>query len=117
MTWILALTVGVLYAAAVYMMLRPSVVRLVIGLLVLSHASNLLIFACGGVRKGGAPIIPPAGSATADAHRLADPLPQALILTAIVISFGVLAFALILSYRSYTTIGTDDPEAMKGDAL
>jgi multicomponent Na+:H+ antiporter subunit C len=111
MTLMLAVVVGVLYATAFYMMLGRSIVRLIMGLILLSHASNLLIFVCGGLKKGSVPIIPEGGAVSLSS--IPDPLPQALVLTAIVISFGVLAFSLVLAYRSYQVIGTDDSDAMK----
>ena len=107
---LLALTVGVLYAAGVYLLLRRSLVKLVIGLVLLGHAANLLIMAAGmaagRVSAGVPPIIPAAATALTPPH--ADPLPQALVLTAIVIGFGVQAFALVLLKRTYQVAGTDD---------
>ena len=108
---VLAITVGGLYAAGIYMMLRRSVVKLLIGLGLLSHAANLLIFTAGGIVRGRVPVVPP--GETQPLMIVADPLPQALILTAIVISFAVLAFALVLIYRTYQTLGTDDLDQLK----
>lgn len=103
-----AIAVGALYAAGLYLMLRRSLVKLVIGLAILSHAANLLVFTAGGLTRGRAPIVsdPPSPFA------VADPLPQALILTAIVISFAVLAFALVLTRRACLEAGTDDVDEM-----
>lgn len=111
METLMALVVGWLYAAGLYMLLQRSVVKLVIGLAILGHATNLLIFTAGGLTRARPPLVPE--GATAPAVPFADPLPQALILTAIVISFGVLAFALVLVHRAYQTVGTDDLDAMK----
>lgn len=108
---VLAFTIGALYTAAIYMLLRRSVVKLLIGLGLLGHAANLLIFTAAGLTRGNPPLITP-GSA-AGTERFADPLPQALILTAIVIGFGVTAFALVLVYRVYSTLGTDDANQMR----
>lgn len=102
----LAFVIGGLYAAGLYMMLRRSITKLIIGLSLLSHASNLLIFTTGGLVRARPPII--ADGATEIVKPFADPVPQALVLTAIVISFGVTAFALVLLHRTYLTIGTDD---------
>lgn len=107
----LAIVVGGLYAAAVYLIGRRSIVKLVIGLALLGHASNLLIFSAGGVTRGRPPLIRPGDEALIAPY--ADPLPQALILTAIVISFGVLAFALVLVHRAYTAVGSDDVDAIR----
>jgi len=110
MELLLALTVGVLYAAGVYLLLRRSLVKLVIGLVLLGHAANLLIMAAGRVSAGVPPIIPAGATALTPPH--ADPLPQALVLTAIVIGFGVQAFALVLLKRAYQVAGTDDLDAL-----
>ena len=110
MRTLLPIVIGILYATGLYMMLRRSMVKLIIGLSLLGHASNLLIFVAasgGGLVRGGPPIIDGKGVAGA----LADPVPQALILTAIVIGFGVQAFALALFHRTYKAVGTDDLDA------
>jgi multicomponent Na+:H+ antiporter subunit C len=112
MELVLAIVIGGLYAAAIYSMLRRSLVKLVIGLMLLAHATNLLIFVAGGLTRGVPPLI--ASGADILTAPYADPLPQALILTAIVISFGVLAFTLVLVKRAYQTVGTDDLDEMKG---
>jgi multicomponent Na+:H+ antiporter subunit C len=92
MELLLALTAGVLYATGVYLMLRRRLAQLLIGLSLLSNGSNVLILAAAGVTRGKPPLITET-SITAD--QFADPVPQSLILTAIVIGFGVLAFALL----------------------
>lgn len=111
METVLAFVIGGLYAAALYMLLRRSIVKLVIGLALLGQAANLLIFTLGRLIRGRPALIP------ADAARLvepfADPVPQALILTAIVIGFGVHAFAIILIKRAYQTVDTDDLDDMR----
>ncbi len=111
MTVILAVIVGLLYGAGTYMILRRSLVKVIFGLFFLGHAANLLIFTVGRLTKGN-PAFIPEGSMTLS-EPFADPLPQALILTAIVISFGVQAFAIILFKRAYQTVGTDDLDKMK----
>ncbi|MCH8501020.1 MAG: Na+/H+ antiporter subunit C [Aliidiomarina sp.] len=108
---IMAIVVGLLYAAAIYMMLRRSIVKLVIGLMLISNAANLLIFTSAGMTRGGPPLIPE-GSVLPEGV-IADPLPQALILTAIVIAFGVLAFAVVLIHRAYNILRTDNLDQMK----
>lgn len=111
MELVLALTIGVLYAAAAYLLLRRSIVKLVLGIAALSQAVNLLIFTASGLTQDVAPFVP-AGSDQLAAGA-ADPLPQALILTAIVISFGVLAFTLVMVQRADQSVGTDDLDALK----
>jgi multicomponent Na+:H+ antiporter subunit C len=108
---ILAIVVGGLYSAGFYLMLRRSMVKLLIGLTLLSNAANLLIFTAGGLTRARAPLVPE--GQLRPLERFADPLPQALILTAIVIGFGVLAFAMVLAYRAYQTVGTDDLDQLK----
>ncbi len=107
----LAIVIGVLYAGGLYLMMRRNLIQLIIGLGLLSHGANLLIFTSGGLREGGAPILEEGKKAFAAVP--ADPLPQALILTAIVISFAVTAFALVLFLRTYEVVGTDDVDEMK----
>jgi len=111
MTSLMALVVGVLYAAAIYMMLRRSIVKLVIGLVLLSNAANLLIFTAAGLRRDAPPLVPE--GAQMPAGLVADPLAQALILTAIVIGFGVLAFAVVLIRRAYEVVEADDMHQMR----
>lgn len=103
---ILAIVIGVLYASSIYLLLRRSLVKLLIGLALLTHATNLLIFTAAGLSRGGPPVISPDANTITGAS--ADPLPQALILTAIVISLGVIAFALALASRVYRVTGSDD---------
>ncbi len=106
MVIVFAVVIGVLYGAAINLMIRRSLVKLLIGLVLLSHATNLLIFTAAGLTQGNAPVIDP--DAVSLSGAVADPLPQALILTSIVISLGVTAFALALSARMYKATGSDD---------
>lgn len=115
MATVLAIVVGCLYAAGVYMMLRRSLFKLILGLVLLSHGANLLIFTVGGLTRGRPPIAPLGASAPVEPS--ADPLPQALILTAIVIGFAVLAFSLVLFHRGYQTFGSDDPDDLRASEL
>lgn len=105
MELLLAVTAGVLYATGLYLMLRRRLAQLIIGLSLLSNGSNILILAAAGVTRGKPPLITET-SLTAD--QFADPVPQSLILTAIVIGFGVLAFALVLAHRVHRSAGSDD---------
>jgi multicomponent Na+:H+ antiporter subunit C len=108
---VLAFVIGGLFAAGIYMLLRRSLVKLLIGLALLGHAANLLIFTAAKLTRGSPPVI--GEKEMVFATPFADPLPQALILTAIVISFGVMAFALALAFRAYRSIGTDDLDQMQ----
>lgn len=108
---VLALLVGGLYAAGVYMMMRRSIVKLILGLALLGYATNMLIFTVGGLTRAAPPLIPL--GATEPPVPYADPLPQALILTAIVIGFGVQAFAVVLIKQTYQAVGTDDGDSLR----
>lgn len=105
---LLALAIGSLYSAGLFMMLRRSAVKLVIGIGLLGHAANLLIFTIAGLTRARPPLV-----GGPDASVVADPLPQALILTAIVIGFAVQAFAVVLIHRVIQVVGTDDLDEMK----
>lgn len=106
---LLAATIGLLFACGVYLILRRSMVRMIFGLVLISHAVNLLVFAAGGLVRGEPPLIEP-GTRPED---LADPLPQALVLTSIVIGFGLLVFAAVLVERVRRGLDTDDPDALR----
>jgi len=108
---VMAVLVGGLYAAAVYLLLRRNVVKLVLGLVLLGHAANLLIFTAGGLVRGNPPLA--AVGAAAPPPGVADPVPQALVLTAIVISFAVVAFAAVLVRRVVEVLGTDDADRLR----
>lgn len=101
---LLAMTIGFLVATAVYLMLARNVLRFIFGLVLISNAANLTIFIAGRLTEGAPPLIPE--GAEAPIGVVANALPQALVLTAIVIGFGLFAFALILMFRAYTTLGT-----------
>ena len=103
---LLALASGVLYAAGIYLMLRRRLAQLIIGIGLLSNGTNLLIFTAGGLTRGRPPVIPDGAETLVPPY--ADPVPQALVLTAIVIGFGLLAFSLVLAHRVHETVGTDD---------
>lgn len=108
METVLAVVVGGLYAGGLYLILRRSFVKLILGLSLLGHAANLLIFTMSDLTaaRGRPPLIPLQTGSLVPPY--ADPLPQALILTAIVIGFGVQAFALVMLYHTYRIVKTDD---------
>ncbi|MFO7979109.1 MAG: NADH-quinone oxidoreductase subunit K [Bacteroidales bacterium] len=105
MLFLLAILIGVLYGSAVFLLLRRSIFKLVLGLIFLGHATNLLIFVAGGLTRGYPSFV---RGIEGETQMMADPLPQALILTAIVIGLGVTAFALVLVYRFYKVTKTVD---------
>jgi multicomponent Na+:H+ antiporter subunit C len=109
---LIAPVVGILFAIGLYLLLQGDLIKLVFGISILSNAANLLIFSCGRLTRGTPPIIPQQESSLSTAF--ANPLPEALILTAIVISFGLLAFLAALSYRSHRDFGSLSPD-IQGD--
>ena len=111
MTVVLAFVIGVLYAAGLYLVMRRSMVKLILGLALLAHAANLLIFTVGGLTRGGTPIVPRGGESLAPPFP--DPVPQALVLTAIVIGFAVQAFALVLVKRAHRAVDSDDMDSLR----
>lgn len=112
MVIVLAFLTGGLYACGIYMMMRRSIVKLIMGLSLLGYATNLLIFTVGGLTRAVPPIVPE--GETIPRIPYADPVPQALILTAIVIGFGVLAFAVVLIEQTHRSVGTDDSNNLRG---
>jgi multicomponent Na+:H+ antiporter subunit C len=110
-TVVLAVVVGVLYAVGLYLVMRRSMVKLILGLALLAHGANLMIFTVGGLTRGATPIVPPGGESLVPPFP--DPVPQALVLTAIVIGFAVQAFALVLVKRAHREVDTDDMNSLR----
>ncbi|MCG5479511.1 Na+/H+ antiporter subunit C [Sinorhizobium alkalisoli] len=106
-----ALLVGVFFTVAVYLMLSKFIIRVLLGVAVLGNAVNLLIFTGGRLTREVPPVI--ADDAQVLAGPAANALPQALILTAIVISFSFFAFLLVLSWRAYDDLETDNTDEMR----
>ena len=102
---------AVLFGTAVYLMLSRSIIRLLIGVVFLGNAVNLSLFTAGRLTREVPPFVPEL--LDVPSIPVANPLPQALVLTAIVISFSLFAFLLVLSYRAYQTLGTDDTDLMR----
>ncbi len=103
---LISLLIGFLAAAGVYLLLQRNLFRVLIGLALLAQSANLLVFAAAGLGDGGHAIIAPGAERLPEDHP--DPLAQALVLTAIVISFGVLAFCLTLLKRAHRRSGDSD---------
>lgn len=104
----LSYLVGFMIACAVFLMLSRNIVRFLFGLVIVSNAINLLLFTCGRLVRAAPPLI-----SSSPAEPMANALPQALILTAIVIGFAMVAFILVLYYRTYQTFGTVDSEQLR----
>lgn len=105
---LMSIMIGVLFTVGTYMLLTRSLLRVILGTMLMSHGANLLLFTMAGLQRGVAPLL---GSG---AEAYADPLPQALVLTAIVISFGVTSFLLVLAFRTYKVHNTDDLDQLRG---
>ncbi len=111
METIFAVLAGALIAGGIYLILDRSLIRFIFGLVLLSNAVNLLIFTMGRLSSSRPPLIPYGEKSLAGAA--ANALPQALILTAIVIGFALLVFVFVLFYRTYQELGTVDTESMR----
>ncbi|WP_354050242.1 Na(+)/H(+) antiporter subunit C [Cellulosimicrobium sp. 4261] len=99
---VLVLAIGVLFAAGVYLLLERSLTRVLLGFILMGNGANLLFLVAGG-RAGGAPLI-----GTTPEEDMSDPLVQAMVLTAIVITLGITAFVLAMAYRSWQLHGHDE---------
>lgn len=107
---LMSVVIGIIFAVSVYLLLSNSIIRVILGTLLISHGVHLMLITMAGLQRGGPPLLHlPIDSFT-------DPLPQALILTAIVIAFGVTSFLLVMAYRTYQEHKTDDLEDLRGSA-
>ena len=107
MELLVASAIGILTAAGLYLVFRLRTFPVILGVSLLTYAVNVFLFASGRLTVSAPPIL------TDGVSTYTDPLPQALVLTAIVISFGLLAFALVLVFRAYRALGTLDSDAMR----
>jgi multicomponent K+:H+ antiporter subunit C len=110
---IFALAIGVLSGSGVWLLLRPRTFQVIMGFTLLSYAINLFIFAMGRLAIDRAPILDPGDPAIAS--RYADPVPQALVLTAIVISFAMTALLLVVILAARGMTGTDHVDGREGE--
>ncbi|RUT31033.1 Na+/H+ antiporter subunit C [Arsenicitalea aurantiaca] len=107
----IALLVGAFMTLGIFLMLSRSVIRMLLGLALLGNGINLLIFVSGRLSREAPPIVPPGAYVPEGA--IANPLPQALILTAIVIGFAMFAYLLILGMRAYQSLDADHTDTMR----
>ncbi len=114
MELVVSLAIGVLAGSGVWLLLRSRTFQVTIGLALLSYAVNLFIFSTGGLRTGADAILQPGEAGTL--ARYTDPVPQALVLTAIVISFGTTAFLVALALRWVGESGTDHVDGGRDEA-
>ncbi len=105
---VMIILASILFATAIYNMLQKQFLRIIIGTVLLSHAAHLFLLTMGQLKRGNPPVL------VDGVTNYTDPLPQALILTSIVISFGVTSFLLVLAYRTYTLNKTDNMDELRG---
>jgi len=110
MDYVIAALIGLFVAVGVYFLLSRSVIRMLLGVTIFGNAVNLLIFTGGRLTREVAPIVPYGQETIAGA---ANPLPQALILTAIVIGFSMFTFLLVLAFRTYQALDADNTDNMR----
>ncbi|WP_159887817.1 Na(+)/H(+) antiporter subunit C [Paenibacillus puerhi] len=101
---------GILFTVGTYLILNKNLLRIILGITIFSHATHLMLLAVNGIKKGAAPLL------GENAASYTDPIPQALILTSIVISFALTAFLLVLGYRTYVELGTDNMKQLRGSS-
>ena len=109
MELLISILIGVLFAAGIYMILDRRLLRIAIGTGLISHGVLLFLITAGSLKRGASPIL------IDGIPTYVDPVPQALILTAIVINFATTAFCLVLAYRMKQDLGTDDMEELRGE--
>ena len=109
---VVALAIGILAASGIWLLLRPRTFQVIIGMSLLSYAVNLFIFAMGRLKVDSPPII----DGAADFSQLADPVPQSLVLTAIVIGFATTALFLVVIIASRGMTGTDHVDGQERDS-
>lgn len=105
----ISILVGLFFAIGTYLILSKNILRIILGTSIISHGINLLIMTMGGLKTGSPPLL------SEKILTFTDALPQALILTAIVINFAVTALLLVLGYKIYKVYGTDDLEQLRGN--
>jgi len=106
---LMAFVVGIIFTAGTYLVLSRTLLRVLFGTSLLSHGAILMIIIMGKLKRGEAPVIREGATA------YADPLPQALILTAIVIGFALTALIIVISFQTYRAFGKDDTDCLKDD--
>jgi multicomponent Na+:H+ antiporter subunit C len=99
---------GILFTVGTYLILTKNLLRIILGLSLFTHATHLMLLAVSGLKRGAAPLL------SEKAASYTDPIPQALILTSIVISFALTAYLLVLGYRTYLVLGTDQMKQLRG---
>ncbi|UOQ86091.1 Na(+)/H(+) antiporter subunit C [Gracilibacillus salinarum] len=106
---VMSILAGILFTTGIYNMLQKQMLRIIIGTALVSHGAHLFILTMGELKRGKPPVL------SDEIANYSDPLPQALILTSIVISFGVTSLLLVLAYRASKENGTDNMEKLRGN--
>lgn len=104
----MSIIVGILFTVGTYLILSKTLLRIILGTSIIGHGVNLLLLTMGGLKKGGPPLL------GFKETIFTDPLPQALLLTAIVINFATTALFLVLAYRTYKVVGSDKVDQLRG---
>ena len=107
---IMSIVIGIVFAVSVYLLLSRNLIRVILGTLIISHGVHLLLITMSELQRGAPPLL------NYGEESYADPLPQALVLTAIVISFGVTSMLLVMAYRTYQEHKTEDLDQLRGSA-
>jgi multicomponent Na+:H+ antiporter subunit C len=107
---VMSIVIGIVFAVSLYLLMSRSLIRVIVGTLTISHGVHLLLITMSELQRGAPPLL------NYDVENFTDPLPQALVLTAIVISFGVTSMLLVLGYRTYKKHKTQDLEKLRGSS-
>ncbi len=107
---LIAALIGLLFAGGVFLILRRNIVKFIIGIIFLSNATNLLVFLSAGIVPGKPVFVAKTSQVS---EQLADPLPQALVLTAIVIGLGIVIFMMALKYKFFSSTSIDDMDQLR----
>lgn len=110
METLMIVVAGVLFTIGTYLILSRHLLRIILGISIFGHASHIVLLTLGRLKQGSSPVI------VDGVETFTDPLPQALILTSIVINFALTAFVLVLGYRAYLKLRTDDFSELRGYA-
>ncbi|SRR5690625_957088 len=105
---VMSIVIGIVFAVSVYLLLSRNLIRIILGTLTISHGVHLLLITMSELQRGAPPLL------NLGEENYTDPLPQALVLTAIVIAFGVTSMLLVMAYRTYQEHKTEDLEQLRG---
>lgn len=108
METLITIVAGILITIGTYLITSKTLLRIILGLSLFTHGSHLMMMAINGLKRGAAPLV------REGITQYTDPIPQALILTSIVISFALTALILVVGYRTYIELGTDEMNRLRG---